>query len=411
MLMGPGGQRMILMSDIPSETAVSNLTLEFDDAAAKPLGDPAFESGTWRPANNGEVEDTFPSPAPTGPYESALAAFNGTDPNGTWRLYVTEDSGMQDSEPAQEGFASWTLDLTILPPEPPRPENPPPGEPPPPAVQPTPSPGPEVVSAAFTGRPVAGSPSELAIELRDPDAPVTGVIADFGERGGIFAESTCVTAVPSSGPLATGSKVRILLPYTFARSGPHTITLHLLSGGCGETTETVATLTVDVRAGSTTARAAAKAKPARCKGSASVPRASTLTLVEDATLCLINAERKKFRLKPLVANAKLRAAAAAHSASMLKVRRFAHQVRGEPPLVTRLRAAQYTGAGGENLGAGVSAQASARRIVAAWMKSPGHRANILTRKYRAAGIVVAVGVPIATLRNAATYTVNFGTKP
>ncbi len=49
-------------------------------------------SGTFRPTNIGAA-DTFAAPAPAGPYGTTLAAFNGTNPNGNWRLFVVDDLG------------------------------------------------------------------------------------------------------------------------------------------------------------------------------------------------------------------------------------------------------------------------------------------------------------------------------
>jgi hypothetical protein len=38
----------------------------------------------------------MPSPAPPGPYPGTLAAFNGVDPNGTWKVYI-DDDGSNDT--------------------------------------------------------------------------------------------------------------------------------------------------------------------------------------------------------------------------------------------------------------------------------------------------------------------------
>jgi subtilisin-like proprotein convertase family protein len=123
LLVGPQGQSVVLMSDAPPDdpaTALfcgvdaTNLNLTFDDAAGGliPTG-LALASGTFRPTNTddgpgcGFAVDTWSTPAPTPPYGSSLAVFNGTNPNGTWSLYVFDDSG-GDSGTIANG---WSLDV------------------------------------------------------------------------------------------------------------------------------------------------------------------------------------------------------------------------------------------------------------------------------------------------------------
>ncbi|HEY8148076.1 MAG TPA: S8 family serine peptidase, partial [Vicinamibacteria bacterium] len=93
LLVGPAGQKVLLMSDAGGGGAPSNITLTFDDAAATAVPDGApIVSGSFRPANyEGTASDVFAAPAPAGPYSTVLAAFNGTNPNGTWRLFVRDD--------------------------------------------------------------------------------------------------------------------------------------------------------------------------------------------------------------------------------------------------------------------------------------------------------------------------------
>jgi subtilisin-like proprotein convertase family protein len=89
LLAGPAGQRIILMSDVGSGTDVINANLTFDDSA--PAIGATVVAGTFRPTNSG-TGDTFASPAPAAPYGAALADFNGTNPNGAWRLFVVDDA-------------------------------------------------------------------------------------------------------------------------------------------------------------------------------------------------------------------------------------------------------------------------------------------------------------------------------
>ena len=92
LLAGPTGQTVVLMSDVGSAVDADNLTFTFDDAGPA-LGTGALSSGTYRPTNiaDGEGGDTYSSPAPAAPYGTLLAGFNGTDPAGEWRLFVTDD--------------------------------------------------------------------------------------------------------------------------------------------------------------------------------------------------------------------------------------------------------------------------------------------------------------------------------
>jgi subtilisin-like proprotein convertase family protein len=90
LLVGPGGQAAMVMSDIGIGNDVNNITLTFQDGAPTPP--PQLVTGTFAPADNAPPEAAMPAPAPVGPYGSALSVFNGTNPNGAWRLFVTDDS-------------------------------------------------------------------------------------------------------------------------------------------------------------------------------------------------------------------------------------------------------------------------------------------------------------------------------
>lgn len=95
LLVGPGGQKILLMSDAGGSPDLVNNTYTFDDAAAATLSDSALSpSGTYKPSNFG-TGDTFTAPAPVGPYPDPqlLSVFNGVNPNGTWSLYVIDDVG------------------------------------------------------------------------------------------------------------------------------------------------------------------------------------------------------------------------------------------------------------------------------------------------------------------------------
>lgn len=93
LLVGPGGQKVIFMSDVGGNNAVSGLTLVFDDASTLSMPDRnKLISATYKPTNV-SGGDIFPSPAPGGAYGSTLTGFNNTNPNGVWQLFIKDDSG------------------------------------------------------------------------------------------------------------------------------------------------------------------------------------------------------------------------------------------------------------------------------------------------------------------------------
>ena len=79
----------------------------------------------------------------------------------------------------------------------------------------------------------------------------------------------------------------------------------------------------------------------------------------------------------------------------------------------RLRANGYGGgrwAAGETLAWGSGDAATPHGVVAMWMVSPPHRAVLLDRDYRDAGIGVALGSPFGGSRGeSATYVGELGT--
>jgi uncharacterized repeat protein (TIGR01451 family) len=109
MLVGPQGQKLMLMSDAGGGYSVTNLALQFDDDATAGLPNAAaLGSGNFKPTDY-EPGDAMPAPAPAGVRSTQLAAFGGTDPNGNWSLYVVDDS-TGDAGAINGG---WELDLTI----------------------------------------------------------------------------------------------------------------------------------------------------------------------------------------------------------------------------------------------------------------------------------------------------------
>jgi stress response protein SCP2 len=88
-----------------------------------------------------------------------------------------------------------------------------------------------------------------------------------------------------------------------------------------------------------------------------------------------NAERVRRGLRPLTVDARLGAAAHAHSADMVQRGFFAHESPDGRQVWDRAVAAGYAYRKvAENIAAG---QRTAEEVVRGWMGSPGHRANIL----------------------------------
>ena len=116
-LVGPGGQRAILMSDAGGGGDVSGVNLTFNQSASTQLPDSTqLASGTYRPTNfngNTTIEpggvDNFPSPGPgQSAYTADLSVFNGTNPNGTWQIYVVDDENVDSGSIA----TGWALGIT-----------------------------------------------------------------------------------------------------------------------------------------------------------------------------------------------------------------------------------------------------------------------------------------------------------
>ena len=112
---------------------------------------------------------------------------------------------------------------------------------------------------------------------------------------------------------------------------------------------------------------------------------------ERATLCLLNAERRRHGLSPLRREATLDRAARAHAADMREHDFFAHDAPDGSDPHQRIRRAGYRRARvtGENLAKGEREAGAASSIVDGWMHSPGHRANILRRGFEEIGIAIA----------------------
>ncbi len=104
-----------------------------------------------------------------------------------------------------------------------------------------------------------------------------------------------------------------------------------------------------------------------------------------------NAERTKVRLPALARSELLMRAAQLHANQMAALNRMAHELPGAayPTMDARLAAVGYRrSAAGENVAEGYPSSAA---VVAGWMKSSGHRENIVDTQFTEMGAGVAPG--------------------
>lgn len=120
----------------------------------------------------------------------------------------------------------------------------------------------------------------------------------------------------------------------------------------------------------------------------STPKATaTASGVVARVVQLVNAERSKVGCSALTLNATLSKVAQAHSEDMALHRNMSHSGSDGSSPGDRLTNAGYTwSAYGENVAYGY---ASPDQVMAAWMASPGHRANILNCTFKEIGVGLA----------------------
>ncbi len=133
--------------------------------------------------------------------------------------------------------------------------------------------------------------------------------------------------------------------------------------------------------------AAAVLAPASLAGAGGSP---ALTGKGAQMLNLVNAERQRYGVRPLVYDPVLASVAEAHARDMIGRGYFGHiSPRGTTPAARAGRAGLRFSALGENL-AGDTSVADAHRLLVA---SPPHRANLLNAAYTRMGVSVVEGGP------------------
>jgi uncharacterized protein YkwD len=155
------------------------------------------------------------------------------------------------------------------------------------------------------------------------------------------------------------------------------------------------------------------AQAAGCANAYAMPGEITYAEAKDAVLCLVNKRRRAHGIAGLRGNPDLRSAARRHTADMVGRGYFSHVAPGGVDLVDRVRRTGYLDGSrswgvGENIAWGTGSYGTPARIVQSWMNSPGHRANILNRRFREIGIGIVPGSPANASATGGTYTTDFG---
>ena len=119
LLIGPTGAQSLVMSDAGGSGDITNVSFTFDQTAAAPIADgptTPLPTGTYQPSNYAGLatpepggQDNFPTPGGgLASYPTGFGVFNGTAPNGTWRLLVVDDQAI-DTLSLPSG---WSIDIT-----------------------------------------------------------------------------------------------------------------------------------------------------------------------------------------------------------------------------------------------------------------------------------------------------------
>ncbi len=112
LLVGPEGQKVLFMSDACGSYDINSFFWTWDDEAAALMPDSGSTNicGAFghKPSNYDGNPDTFPAPAPAGPYASTMSAFDFTDANGVWSVYINDDGA------GDEGYlvSPFTLEIS-----------------------------------------------------------------------------------------------------------------------------------------------------------------------------------------------------------------------------------------------------------------------------------------------------------
>lgn len=105
LLVSPAGQKILLMNGAIGSGSAENVTLGFVASGQPPLpADAASVASGFYTCSVYNTPVSLTPPAPAGPYGTSLAPLVGTNPNGTWSLYVL-DKAPRDSGVIAKGWS------------------------------------------------------------------------------------------------------------------------------------------------------------------------------------------------------------------------------------------------------------------------------------------------------------------
>ena len=150
---------------------------------------------------------------------------------------------------------------------------------------------------------------------------------------------------------------------------------------------------------------AAEPPPPAPRPTRPAPPARSLVTIIDTVFLLTNRERARANVTPLRRNAELARAAQLQAEQMAAAGKLAHEVPGSryPSLTSRMKLVGYQYRSvGENVAEGYTSGAA---LMAGWMTSAPHRANILSTRY------TETGVGMARSKSGRTYTAQVFGRP
>ena len=137
--------------------------------------------------------------------------------------------------------------------------------------------------------------------------------------------------------------------------------------------------------------AAGAASLAGCSTSALQLPTSTFAFrgpAPSGTLDVVNAARASGGRGPMRIDRAAQRAAERHAKAMARAGRMAHELPGGPKFQPRMQRDRVPLPAAENVAVG---QRDVARAVTAWMNSPGHRRNMLDKRFDGVGVASAKG--------------------